>query len=78
MLVFYSPDNLERLANAQTFFMDGTFSVSIIPQNSLKFVVVVVERHQTKLLYLSPMPQSTVMPEPATCARAGTTSYSTW
>jgi hypothetical protein len=28
MLVFYSPDYLERLANAQTFFMDGTFSVA--------------------------------------------------
>ena len=30
MLVFYSPDSLERLANAQTFFifMDGTFSVA--------------------------------------------------
>jgi hypothetical protein len=28
MLVFSSPDNLERLANAQTFFMDGTFSVA--------------------------------------------------
>jgi hypothetical protein len=28
MLVFYSPANLERLANAQTFFMDGTFSVN--------------------------------------------------
>jgi hypothetical protein len=29
MLVFYSPESLERLANAQTFFifMDGTFSV---------------------------------------------------
>jgi hypothetical protein len=24
------------------------------------------------------MPQSTVMPEPTTCARAGTTSSSTW
>ena len=28
MLVFYSPANLERLANPQTFFMDGTFSVN--------------------------------------------------
>jgi hypothetical protein len=29
MLVFYSPESLERLVNAQTFFicMDGTFSV---------------------------------------------------
>jgi hypothetical protein len=29
MLVFYSPESLERLANAQTFFifMDGTFSI---------------------------------------------------
>jgi hypothetical protein len=35
MLVFYSPDNLERLANARTFFifMDGTFSV---PQHPFK------------------------------------------
>ena len=31
MLVFYSPDNLERLPNAQTFFMDGTFSVAPHP-----------------------------------------------
>jgi hypothetical protein len=32
MLVFYSPGSLERLANAQTFFifMDGTFSVAHI------------------------------------------------
>jgi hypothetical protein len=35
MLVFYSPESLERLANAQTFFifMDGTFSV---PPHSFK------------------------------------------
>jgi hypothetical protein len=31
MLVFYSPDSLERLANAQTFFMDGIFSVAPHP-----------------------------------------------
>ena len=31
MLVFYSPDSLERLANDQTFFMDGTFSVTPHP-----------------------------------------------
>ena len=35
MLVFYSPDNLERLANAQTFFMDGTFSVASHPCKQL-------------------------------------------
>jgi hypothetical protein len=35
MLVFYSPDNLERLANAQTFFMDGTFSVAPHPCKQL-------------------------------------------
>jgi hypothetical protein len=35
MLVFYSPDNLERLANAQTFFMDGTFSVAPHPFKQL-------------------------------------------
>ena len=31
MLVFYSPNSLERLANVQTFFifMDGTFSVAL-------------------------------------------------
>jgi hypothetical protein len=34
MLVFYSPDNLGRLVNAQTFFMDGTFSVAPHPFNS--------------------------------------------
>jgi hypothetical protein len=28
MLIFYSQANLERLANAQTFFMDGIFSVN--------------------------------------------------
>jgi hypothetical protein len=26
MLIFYSLDSLERLVNAQTFFMDGTLS----------------------------------------------------
>jgi hypothetical protein len=35
MLVFYSPDSLERLANAQTFFMDGTFSVAPHPLKQL-------------------------------------------
>jgi hypothetical protein len=35
MLVFYSPDNLERIANAQTFFMDGTFSVAPHPCKQL-------------------------------------------
>jgi hypothetical protein len=35
MLVFYSPDNLGRLANAQTFFMDGTFSVAPHPCKQL-------------------------------------------
>ena len=37
MLVFYSPDSLERLANAQTFFifMDGTFSVPPHPFKQL-------------------------------------------
>jgi hypothetical protein len=35
MLVFYSPDNLERLSNAQTFFMDSTFSVAPHPCKEL-------------------------------------------
>jgi hypothetical protein len=37
MLVFYSLDSLERLANAQTFFifMDGTFSVAPHPFKQL-------------------------------------------
>jgi hypothetical protein len=35
MLVFYSPDNFERLAIAQTFFMDGTFSVAPHPFKQL-------------------------------------------
>ena len=35
MLVFYSPDNLERIANAQTFFIDGTFSVAQHPCKQL-------------------------------------------
>jgi hypothetical protein len=35
MLVFYSPDYLERLVNAQTFFMDGTFSVAPHPCKQL-------------------------------------------
>jgi hypothetical protein len=37
MLVFYSPESLERLANAQTFFifMDGTFSVPPHPFKQL-------------------------------------------
>ena len=35
MLVFHSPDNLERLANAQTFFMDGTFYVAPHPCKQL-------------------------------------------
>jgi hypothetical protein len=35
MLVFYSPDSLERSANAQTFFMDGTFSVAPHPFKQL-------------------------------------------
>jgi hypothetical protein len=35
MLVFYSPDSLERLANAQTFVMDGTFSVTPHPLKQL-------------------------------------------
>jgi hypothetical protein len=35
MLVFYSPDNLGRLANAQTFFMDGTLSVAPHPCKQL-------------------------------------------
>jgi NurA-like 5'-3' nuclease len=31
MLVFYSPESLERLANAQTFFifMDGTLDIEM-------------------------------------------------
>jgi hypothetical protein len=35
MLVFHSPDNLEILANAQTFFMDGTFYVAPHPCKQL-------------------------------------------
>jgi hypothetical protein len=37
MFVFYSPESLERLANAQTFFifMDGTFSVPPHPFKQL-------------------------------------------
>ena len=37
MLVFYSPESLERLANPQTFFifMDGTFSVAPHPFKQL-------------------------------------------
>jgi hypothetical protein len=35
MLVFYSPDSLERLANAQTLFMDGTFSAAPYPCKQL-------------------------------------------
>jgi hypothetical protein len=35
MLVFYSPDSLERLANAQIFVMDGTFSVASHPLKQL-------------------------------------------
>jgi hypothetical protein len=37
MLVFYSPESLERLASAQTFFifMDGTFSVPPHPFKQL-------------------------------------------
>jgi hypothetical protein len=33
--IIYFPDNLERLANAQTFFMDGTFSVDPRPCKQL-------------------------------------------
>ena len=42
MLVFYSPDSLERLANAQTFFifMDGTFSVAPHPFKQLYTILV--------------------------------------
>jgi hypothetical protein len=35
MLVIYSPDSLERLANAQIFVMDGTFSVASHPLKQL-------------------------------------------
>jgi hypothetical protein len=35
MLVFYSPDSLEWLANAQIFVMDGTFSVASHPLKQL-------------------------------------------
>jgi hypothetical protein len=40
MLVFYSPDSLERLANAQTFFifMDGTFSIAPHPFKQLYII----------------------------------------
>jgi hypothetical protein len=42
MLVFYSPDSLERLANAQTFFifMDGTFSIAPHPFKQLYIIRV--------------------------------------
>ena len=40
MLVFYSPENLERLANSQTFFMDGTFSVAPHPCKQLNTIRV--------------------------------------
>jgi hypothetical protein len=43
MLVFYSPDSLERLANAQTFFMDGTFSVGPHPFKQLYTIRVLVK-----------------------------------
>jgi hypothetical protein len=37
MIIFYSPDSLERLANAQTFFVfiDSTFSVALYPFKQL-------------------------------------------
>ena len=38
MLVFYSPESLERLTNAQTFFMDGNFSV--VPQPFKQLYVI--------------------------------------
>jgi hypothetical protein len=40
MLVFYSPDSLERLANAQIIFMDGTFSVALHPFKQLYIIRV--------------------------------------
>jgi hypothetical protein len=42
MLVFYSPDSLGRLANAQTFFifMDGTFSIIPHPFRQLYIIRV--------------------------------------
>jgi hypothetical protein len=42
MLVFYSPDSLERLDNAQTFFifMDGTVSVAPHPFKQLYIIQV--------------------------------------
>jgi hypothetical protein len=43
MLVFYSPDSLERLANAQTFFVDGTFSVAPHPCKQLYTIRVTVK-----------------------------------
>jgi hypothetical protein len=46
MLVFYSPDSLERLANAQTFFMDGTFSVGPHPFKQL-YTIRVLVKHVT-------------------------------
>jgi hypothetical protein len=40
MLVFYSPDSLERLANAQIIFMDGTISVALHPFKQLHIIRV--------------------------------------
>jgi hypothetical protein len=40
MLVFYSPDSLERLPNAQIIFMDGTFSVALHPFKQLYIIRV--------------------------------------
>jgi hypothetical protein len=40
MLVFYSPDSSERLANAQIIFMDGTFSVALHPSKQLCIIRV--------------------------------------
>jgi hypothetical protein len=40
MLVFYSPDSLERLANAQIIFMDGTISVALRPFKQLHIIRV--------------------------------------
>jgi hypothetical protein len=73
MLVFYSPESLERLANAQTFFIfmyvpslylrtKQQYTIRVPFKDATgthtreqsEVVVVLVERHQTKLLYLSP------------------------
>ena len=53
MLVFYSPDKLERLANVQTFFMDGTFSVAPHPCKQLYTIQSIVDNCHASNLQLN-------------------------